>query len=205
MNKSQLLYQIQGEENRLDDSLQILPHTEEEVWEQFIGGDLDALSQIYRRYIKGLYNYGRQFADHTVVMDCIQDFFHDLLRTRTRLGKVKYIKAYCYSSVRRRIVRRLMKNSNSVNIERNLKKDAFIMELRENPFNDSDAELESRLDQLKKACNELPPRQREAILLHFYENMRYPELSMTMGIGSVNSARILVSRAIHSLRKKLKY
>ena len=190
MNKSQLLYQIQGEENRLDDSLQILPHTEEEVWEQFIGGDLDALSQIYRRYIKGLYNYGRQFADHTVVMDCIQDFFHDLLRTRTRLGKVKYIKAYCYSSVRRRIVRRLMKNSNSVNIERNLKKDA---------------ELESRLDQLKKACNELPPRQREAILLHFYENMRYPELSMTMGIGSVNSARILVSRAIHSLRKKLKY
>src|SRR5690606_25688256 len=53
---------------------------------------------------------------------------------------------------------------------------------------------------LEKACNTLPERQREAIILYFFEELSYAEIAEVMNIGKISSTRALVYRAIDSLR-----
>ena len=57
---------------------------------------------------------------------------------------------------------------------------------------------------IKRYLNQLPPFQREALLLYFYEGMSYQQIADVMQTGKVKSARALVYRAISSLSNFLK-
>ena len=52
---------------------------------------------------------------------------------------------------------------------------------------------------LQDALNRLPEKQREAIILYFYENMSYHQISEIMQMTKVKSARALIYRALDSL------
>lgn len=51
-------------------------------------------------------------------------------------------------------------------------------------------------------CAELPPRQRAAVVLRFYEDRSYPEIGSICGC-SAGAARVLVHRALAALRDRL--
>lgn len=51
-------------------------------------------------------------------------------------------------------------------------------------------------------CAELPPRQRAAVVLRFYEDRSYPEIGAICGC-SAGAARVLVHRALAALRAQL--
>lgn len=51
-------------------------------------------------------------------------------------------------------------------------------------------------------CADLPPRQRAAVALRFYEDRSYPEIGSICGC-SAGAARVLVHRALATLREQL--
>ncbi len=60
---------------------------------------------------------------------------------------------------------------------------------------------ESRIE-VREAIARLPDRQREALVLKQYQNLKYREIADAMGL-SVNAVQMLLHRAMQSLRKDL--
>lgn len=174
------------------------------LWDNFINGDFAALSLIYRQYVQTLYNYGCQFGESSIIQDCIQELFYDLIRRRHKLNKVNCIKAYLFASLRRRIHRKLSSGGLFGKNKQCILDDNFEAELIENPFLEEESNLKIRLEKMKNACNQLPGRQREAILLYYYEKLSYKDLTDVMHLGKISSARMLIHRALTTLRKHLK-
>lgn len=176
---------------------------ETSIWNDFLQGDDASLSYIYRNYANKLYNYGRQFADADLVQDCIQDLFFDLIKSRNRLGQIQSVKAYLFSSLRRKIVRKLKRNNHEVGHSKLDEHTKFRVSFISDDSIPPDQFVENRLHILRQACNTLPPRQREAIMLYYYEQLSYKEIAEVMNIGKVSSARILVYRALDALKSLL--
>ena len=175
---------------------------ENEVWKKFLDGDDSALSWIYRSYIEKLYNYGCQFAAREVVLDTIQDLFFDLIRSRKKLSTTNSVKAYLFSSLRRKLLTGKGERNKEVAINQLEEQKKFAISVypdQNSPLGTEDDEIQL----LQKACNDLPDRQREIILLYYFEEMSYQDIMEVMQISKINSARILVHRALESLRKLL--
>ena len=51
---------------------------------------------------------------------------------------------------------------------------------------------------IEEKLNELPPLQREALLLYFYEGLKYDQIAELLGI-QVKSTRALIYRSLQSL------
>ncbi|MDZ7606665.1 MAG: RNA polymerase sigma factor [Cyclobacteriaceae bacterium] len=174
-----------------------------DLWEKFQGGNSSALTALYRQYVQQLYNYGRQFAEHAIVQDCIQDVFYDLIRKRENLKSVQNVKAFLFACLRHRVIKQLKKlEKQQSNVLVRLR-GGFGVDLVEVPFEDREVMVQEEIDKLKAACNQLTDRQREAVLLYYYEKLSYKELTTVMQLGKISSARILMHRAMQSLRKIL--
>ena len=173
-----------------------IKRSEEEVWQDFINGSESALVYIYREYSNKLFNYGMHFVkDREFVLDVMQDLFYYLIKTHERLGKTTSIKFYLFSSMRRMVIRRL-KDERRLNTESLGQKSFDVAFQGVDPG--SLEEYEVKL--LKNACDSLPPRQKEAILLLFYEELSYSEIAEVMCIKKIKYARTLIYRSIETLR-----
>lgn len=196
---------ISREKNGSNGSAPMPPAAKSEkvIWADFLKGDETALSFIYCQYANSLYNYGRQFAGAELAQDCIQDLFYDLIRMRKKLSQTHSVKAYLYSSLRRRIMRALKRQVKEIEQSRLESETKFRIAFVPDNATPADPYAQSQLQTLKNACDQLTPRQREAILLYFFEKLSYKEVAVIMDIGKISSARILIYRAIDSLRKLL--
>lgn len=173
---------------------------EQQIWMNFLCGDDSALSYVYRSYADTLYNYGRQFAEAELVQDAIQDTFFDLIKYRGKLGQVQSIKGYLFACLRRKIVKKIKRNKTEIfesDMEGIAKFQVSIAAEEVFMIND---DILVKLDLLKKACNELSAKQREAIMLYYYEKLSYQEVADIMGMSRVSSARILIYRALDTLK-----
>lgn len=173
------------------------------VWAKFIKGDDSAISYIYRSYANILFNYGRQFAEEELVQDCIQDLFFDLIRTRKKLGPIVSVKAYLFSSLRRKIVRKLKQKRLEIEENKLDSTTRFKVAISSDGTTPLDNFALNKLELLKTACNSLPSKQREAIMLYYYEKLSYKEIAEIFEMSKVSSARILIYRALDSLKKLL--
>jgi len=178
--------------------------SEPELWNDFLRGHDSALASFYRIYANKLFNYGRQIiADDEVVIDAIQDLFIELIEKRDKLGPTTSVKNYLYASLRRRLIRIKQRGERWFgNRDRSDMTDFHIALIQDEhtPFDQFSYE---QIKLLEEACNTLPARQREAILLMFFENLHYEDIAKIMNISKVRSARALVYRAIENLRTAL--
>ena len=174
------------------------------IWDNFKSGSEKALALIYSRYVKSLYNYGRQFtSNHELVRDNIQDLFVELIRNKEKLGHTNSIKFYLYKSLRRKLVRSLQKQTKVFSTDNFEDHGAFLVSISPEL-----TLLRSQLTQeqkklLERSINALTASQREAILLYFYEGLSYIEITEVMAIGKVKSTRALLYRAIASMAEFL--
>ncbi|MEX2232912.1 MAG: sigma-70 family RNA polymerase sigma factor [Cyclobacteriaceae bacterium] len=175
-----------------------------ELWNSFRAGNREALNDIFEKYVRLLYVYGRSITrDQSLISDCIQDIFVELwVKRETLTPQVNSIKYYLFKSVRRRILRRLSADRRVVgqaipgdyceevefNIEFNL--------IRDQTSNDLSQQLKTSVATLSKG-------QREAIYLKFHENMTYEEIASVMNTD-LKAVYNLVNRSITSLRKFFK-
>ncbi|GHB65722.1 RNA polymerase sigma factor [Persicitalea jodogahamensis] len=171
------------------------------LWQAVRAGDEHAFECLYRRYFRDLFHYGKQFLrDESAINDAIQDLFVDLWRIRLSLGQARSVKFYLMASLRRKIHRSQRKERPFETAWEELPESLLPTQ--------SSAELifTAREDKtiLTKKVNawleQLPPRQREALLLRHYYDMPYPEIAELLDIKEQTS-RNLVQKALHTLRK----
>ncbi len=178
---------------------------EEEIWVDFKEGSDAALSYIYRRYADQLFNYGCQIVgDEQFVQDCIQDLFIDLIRNRNNLADVHSIKAYLFVSLKRKLLRKIAKERINRAEEISGQNEGgfeIICSQESSMITDHLAAERERL--IHMACQRLTRKQRESILLYFYEGFSYKEIAEIMGMGKVKSARVMLYRSLAILQSSL--
>jgi len=176
-------------------------YTDYELWQALKKGSQPAFDFLFERYVRLLYNYGRKFtADTSVIEDCVQDLFVELWERRTALSDTDSIRFYLYKSLRRRIVRARTHEQRSIN--RQEESDLYDFHIS---FSFEHTIIAAQLDaeqqkMLNQALAQLPKRQKEAILLKYFDNLSYLEIAQVMAI-SIDSVYKLVSGALASLKK----
>lgn len=174
------------------------PSADQSAWEEFIKGDRQAFSRLYREHIHQLIAYGiRISGEQHVVKDAIQDLFIELWKSRANLSPVHSVKGYLLKSLRYKLLRNnkvrtryysdLPDQADPHNIETN------ILEQEE---------LTGQREKVRRAIGRLPARQQEVINLRFFHACTTEEVAEIMAVN-YQSATNLLHRAIVQLRQHL--
>lgn len=173
--------------------------SEDLIWERFKAGSETALTYVYRNYSHQLFNYGIQFTnDRGLLKDCVQDLFEELIRRREKLSSTTSIKFYLMKAFRNRLVKALRKDKRRKEGEKISSEEGFQVTVSAEVrlINGQLDEATKKL--IEQKLNQLPPLQREALILYFYEGLKYQQIAEMLGIRT-KSARELVYRATRSL------
>lgn len=176
---------------------------ESQIWSDFLAGSDSALSFIYRKYTPMLFNYGRQFCEEETAYDCIQDLFFYIIKKREKLRPTTAIKPYLFASLRRMIKRKSDRLRKEVKDDTLVLTGNFKISIEAWASTESSLEKEQLTNVLVTACDQLPERQREAVLLRYFEQFSFEEIGEIMDIGKIKSVRALIYRGIESLRELL--
>ena len=176
-----------------------------DLWSSFKRGDKEALSVIYRTYIRTLYNYGTRLThDDGLVEDCIQDLFIEIWRNRAHLSDTDSIKYYLFRALRRKIARRcnqLNKHVQPGQLPGEYEGEAVA------PY-ESEWVLEeaasARKEHLQKAITHLTKRQKEILFLRYYENLSHQEIASIM-VLTPQAVYNLIHKTLAALKQHLAY
>jgi RNA polymerase sigma factor (sigma-70 family) len=179
--------------------MKFLKPLDTEIWEKFKEGDNEALSIIYSENSRKLYQYGLKLtANCSIVEDAIQDLFSDLIRNRRKLGYTDNIQFYLIKSFKRKLQRQLQKE-NRYNLNENDVEYVFGITYSIEQTIILEESSNQKIKLLRKALNELTPRQKEAIYLKFTDELEYEEIAEIMEMN-IESCRNLIYRSIKSLK-----
>lgn len=170
------------------------------LWRSLSKGNTLAFSSLYNRYANPLFNYGMNICyDREVVKDCIQELFTWLWTRRNSLTDVDSVKYYLFKSFRNSLVK-------SINKSRKFTDEP------EDKFLESDLSVEEKIIEadvsvlnesiVKSALGKVSKRQREILILRFFNGMDYTQISSMMGI-SVASAHNLLSKSLKLMKSKI--
>ncbi len=170
-----------------------------EIWNRFRAGDREAFARIFELHYRQLYSYGKQFlVDISLTEDAIQDLFINLWRTRENLSEVDNIKFYLFRSLRRNI-RRLSEREKRLQHYDMFEADDSENNLIHSPEFATESEESLLTRRLKALIEELPKRQREVVMLRFYENFSTHEIALIMGVTE-KTVRNTLFNAMTTLR-----
>ncbi|ASZ09900.1 sigma-70 family RNA polymerase sigma factor [Chitinophaga pendula] len=179
---------------------EILNTDEQERWRSFQSGDKHALEYFFNKYADDLYNYGYRFAqDQELIKDAIQDVYIRLWTTRERIAVPTSVKFYLLRSFRNALTRKLSKAAKDQHGQLD-EQYLFEVELSAEDLRINDEKQAILQQRLQKAIAQLPPRQREAVFLRFYENTSYEDIALIMGT-SVKATYKAVFRALGKLKE----
>lgn len=176
--------------------------SDQELWLEFKGGSESAFEYIYRKYFNKIYNYGMTVCrEESVVKEAIQQLFVDMWQSRMNLGDVSNVYSYLIKSLRNKLIEFIERDKKfdrhtppeNMEVEFIPSKEALMIENQEG---------ELRSQRVRILINDLSPRQREAIMLIFFENKSYDEAAAILSM-SVQAVYTLVWRAISSLKNKV--
>ena len=173
------------------------------LWYKTIAGDAGALSELFVHFYRKLYCYGMSYcADQEAVEDSIQNLFFKIWRNHRSLPEEVTIKPYLLTALRHHINDHLRKETRQIT-------HASVVARHEYQCYDSyENELISRetclwlRHQLRRAIKNLPPRQRQVILLRFFEKTDYQEIAVIMSMN-LQSVRNLLQLELSRLYKKI--
>ena len=130
--------------------------------------------------------------------ECVQELFVTLWNRRERLGDVSQVKAYLFRSLRRLIHRhgssRTAKAAHPID-------DSVLLTFSPEDFLIRQEDASYQQETLAEVLNRLPPRQREAIYLKYYEDLSYSQIAEVLRIN-YQSAVNLVYQAFQQLRQQ---
>jgi RNA polymerase sigma factor (sigma-70 family) len=176
--------------------------SETTLWNAFKAGDEQAFEEIYRLFYNPLFRYGRSIIHkEDLVEDAIQEMFLNLHRYRKTLKPVDAILPYLLASLKntmfkeQKFTARFDTLTPTIDIETNIEmsiEDALILrELSEN-----------QIHIINRALAGLPPRQREAIHLKFYQELSNQQIAEVMGVN-YQSVINFIQKALQNLENSL--
>lgn len=168
------------------------------IWENFLCGDDEAYTYIYREYSQALYAYGMHFtSDKGLVEDCIQDVFIKIFQNRRHLQSTDNIKLYLFIALKNKlfnIFRKDIKYSQIDSLE-----PVFAAE-----YTIEDEIIENEREQflnekMIRMLEVLSPRQKEIIYYRFVKGLSYEEICQIMDMN-YQSTQNLIQRSLKKLR-----
>jgi len=166
---------------------------------QFVKEDKTVYSQIYKKYVNLLYNYGISLNfSHDMCMDAIHDVFYKLYTGKKDLEDIDNIKYYLLRSLKNRLLD-IYRHNKGMQYE----------DVSELPFSIGVTVVDFIIDreeqeQLKKKVEtllaSLTDRQREAIYLRYMQDLEYDEIGQLLNI-TPESVRKLVYRGFEEIRQ----
>ena len=169
------------------------------LWTLFLQGDKNAFSEIFLFYHDDLFRYGiRLTRDPETVNDCIQNLFLRLWKNRRTLKPVLEIRPYLFKSLRNHIIDILELKHQTLPIGHDIE-ELFVIEFNAEDFMISSQTEKGTQEKIIKLLNRLTSRQRDAIYLRYFENMRFEMIAEIMNMN-VQSVRNLISRGLVVMR-----
>lgn len=157
---------------------------DEDLWNDFIEGDKEAMSELFLRYYGDLYRYGfKIISNEEVVRDGIQDLFFRLWKKRGSLEQAISAKKYLLVSLRRILLRHLSQHD-----ARRRRNQKYIDEMVQSNLGTDETiirteMIEEQRDSLDEALSELTERQREILFLKFYEGYSNNEIAEMINLS----------------------
>jgi RNA polymerase sigma-70 factor, ECF subfamily len=159
--------------------------------------DKSTLSELYERHSPGLFRYAvRLLGDSDLAEECVAETFSRLLQALQKgSGPLDNAQAYLYRIAHNWVTDyyRSRRPDDPLNYE--LPGDA-----QENPAAVADGNLER--EKVRQALLNLPPEQRQVIMLRFFEEWPHTEVAQLLG-KTPEATRALQSRALAALRAML--
>ncbi|NHE57290.1 RNA polymerase sigma factor [Cyclobacterium plantarum] len=175
----------------------------EELWLGLKSGDKHAFEQLYRKYVKVLFQLGTSITgDAEFVEDCIQELFIDLWKYKNNIKPTDNVKLYLFRSLSNRINKEKKKAFKGNEKQRQAAAN-FPSRLESVEVKIVNAQREEAVQKkLASILKKLPIRQNEVIQYLFFENLSYEETSKLMGIN-LRSVYTLAWKALSTLRKSI--
>lgn len=169
-----------------------------EWWLAVVESNAACLGHIHSALFPGLYNYGlKLLGDDSLAQDALQELFIKVWNKRRQIGELEKVKPYFFTAFRRQILNQL----------RDLKLKQLKIKLYQQPdigFSQEEIVIRKEEDQqlrstIAKLLNELPPRQKEVIYLHYFEGLSLQQIADVLGINH-QSVMNIRQRALVKLR-----
>ena len=175
-------------------------YNDDELWEGLKQGNKELFLALYKKYYHALLFIGlKEIRDSSLVKDSIQQLFLYLWEKRETIGAAKNIKSYLVSSFLRKLNQDWKKTGKDSGLE--LTADNHSEDPQPNPEEQLiSKDQRGRLGKLlMDRINALPNRQKELIVMRFYEGLSYDEI-----IEKTSLSHRTVYNKIHEGVKKLK-
>ncbi|MBZ5856917.1 RNA polymerase sigma factor [Flavihumibacter profundi] len=173
---------------------------DEILWRGMMDGDREMFLALYRKYYHSLLFIGlKKIRDPHLVKDAIQQQFMYLWEKRGTIQEAKSVRAYLINSFLRKLAADWIKTEKSTRLE------VAWSNVAHEPLPSPEENLIANQDQrqlheyLMHNINALPARQKELIVMKFYEGLNYDEIVQKTGL-----AHRTVYNKIHEALKKLK-
>ncbi|HKO79984.1 MAG TPA: sigma-70 family RNA polymerase sigma factor [Chitinophagaceae bacterium] len=175
-------------------------HNDETLWKGLMKGDKEMFLALYRKYYHSLLFIGlKEIKDASLVKDAIQQQFLYLWEKRETIHEAKNVRSYLITSFLRKLTsdwKKLEKTGNLQVAWSNHSEEPL-------PTPEESLIVKDGQRQLYKLLmyhiNALPARQKELVILKFYEGLTYEEIVQKTGL-----AHRSVYNKIHEALKKLK-
>jgi len=177
--------------------------SDEELLLMYSEGDADAFDVLFDRYHRSVYNFARFMLDRAEgAADVMQETFLAVARSARqykprghfRPWLMRIARNFCLNHLRDERARRRVIGNGGL--------DKVNTPARETPA-PAKAESTERLVLLMQWIRELPQGQREALVLHAFEQMKYREISEALQVP-LNTVKTLIHRARCTLAERLK-
>ena len=174
------------------------------LWDSLRKGNDIAFSSLYKKYVQSLFNYGMHIhPNRDLIKDCIQELFIKFWEKRESLGSIEKVSFYLFRSFKNLLFHKIEISSKKSPLTQDLI-DQMAPELPVENFYINSEMVDQRIVRLKKAVLLLTDRQREVILLRFFQGFEAKEIAEIMNL-SIPGVHNLLSLTIKSLRGKIKW
>jgi RNA polymerase sigma factor (sigma-70 family) len=172
-------------------------------WEQFLSGNREAYSWIYKTYVQQLYQYGLRFTtDSELVKDTIQEVFTHIYKNSKRLITPENVKLYLMASLKNSLIRALQKES--AYKYKDLSAVGFSMEPTVEEEFILNEQYAAQQEQISKIFALLSSRQQEVIYYRFIQELDLNEIALLMDMN-YQSVQNLIQRSLKKIRDTFGY
>ena len=164
---------------------------------QLIAGDRDAFADLYDRFGRKLYATAVQLnCTHQEAEDIVHDLFVELANHKHELSNIKNIEAYIFTMLRNAVSR--LRRRKKIGLK------AFLRWTSEQVARNRTYDVPATLpdEELSKALNLLPEKQRIVLVLKIISGLSFKQISSVIGI-KMNTAASRYRYAIQKLQSAL--
>ena len=162
--------------------------------------DEAALNHLFSTYYNRLYRTGLKYgATNEVVEEAIQAVFIDVWQYRKTLGEILSFEAYLKGALRKRVTKMALKTDKNAQNTEGVENDLLLsVEAYENVLILQEINEQKRTE-LKAALEQLTPRQKELIVLRYFEEMSYADITEKTQLQTDS-----IYKTIHEALKRLR-